>query len=288
MYWFTNQQFCVKWGSVTSCSFFVSNGLRQGGILSPKLFNVYFDELSALLSNSGKGCSINNVVTNHFSYADDMSILAPFSKGLQTLLDTCSDYAKRYEVTYNTLKTVCMCILPKKLKLNRLPNVLLNNKCLQYVSSYKYLGFIISDDFTDDQDIKRQMRSVYTKANMLNMRFHKCDYIVKVNLFQCYCTNFYCSQLWWNYGSNTYSKIKVDYNNSLRRFLGYNYGCSVSGMCLENNIEHFEVARRKFMHKFIKRVLASQNQLIGAIVSSTFMYLRSSCSREWQNRFYGK
>jgi hypothetical protein len=43
IYWYSNQKFCVKWGNTHSDMFNVSNGVRQGGILSPYLFNVYFD-----------------------------------------------------------------------------------------------------------------------------------------------------------------------------------------------------------------------------------------------------
>ena len=34
-YWYSNQSMCVKWGSQVSTSFLVSNGVRQGGVMSP-------------------------------------------------------------------------------------------------------------------------------------------------------------------------------------------------------------------------------------------------------------
>ena len=37
---YSNQQMFVKWGNVMSSVFTVSNGVRQGGVLSPYLFNV--------------------------------------------------------------------------------------------------------------------------------------------------------------------------------------------------------------------------------------------------------
>ena len=40
-FWFTDQSFCVKWGNATSNVFRVTNGLIQGGILSPILLNMY-------------------------------------------------------------------------------------------------------------------------------------------------------------------------------------------------------------------------------------------------------
>ena len=39
-YWYQTQTMCVKWGKVNSAYFNVSNGVRQGGILSPKLFAI--------------------------------------------------------------------------------------------------------------------------------------------------------------------------------------------------------------------------------------------------------
>ena len=51
-------------------TFSISNGVRQGGILSPNLFSVYMDDLYKLLINSGIGCFIDNVCFNHAYYAD--------------------------------------------------------------------------------------------------------------------------------------------------------------------------------------------------------------------------
>ena len=53
--WYRQQTLCVKWGRNTSSFFTVSNGVRQGGILSPFLFTLYIDELSYQLNNSNLG-----------------------------------------------------------------------------------------------------------------------------------------------------------------------------------------------------------------------------------------
>ena len=72
MKWYTTQKACVRWGSALSDSFFITNCVRQGGILSPLLFNVYryMDALSSSLSNTPIGCSIGGVMVNHIMYAD--------------------------------------------------------------------------------------------------------------------------------------------------------------------------------------------------------------------------
>ena len=97
---------CVKWGNSVSTPFGVSNGVCQGGLLSPALFNMYMDELSQQLNECQTGCLIGNILINHLMYADDLAILSPSSAGFQQLLNICSDYGMKYDVQYNAKKSV--------------------------------------------------------------------------------------------------------------------------------------------------------------------------------------
>ena len=47
---YSNQLCHVKWGDETSASFSISNGVKQGGVISPLLFSLHIDELFLLLS----------------------------------------------------------------------------------------------------------------------------------------------------------------------------------------------------------------------------------------------
>ena len=58
-------------------SFHVSNGVRQGGVLSPYLFAVCLDGLSNELNNIKAGCYIGEVLLNHLMFADDICVLCP-------------------------------------------------------------------------------------------------------------------------------------------------------------------------------------------------------------------
>ena len=60
-YWYFRQKMCVRWNSTLSNKFRVTNGVRQGGILSPQLFNIYMYDLSVCLNSKVIGCCINNV-----------------------------------------------------------------------------------------------------------------------------------------------------------------------------------------------------------------------------------
>ena len=59
-----------------SPNFNVSNGVRQGGILSPLFFNLYMDILSVTLSKTKVGCALGKTMVNHLAYiyADDLVI----------------------------------------------------------------------------------------------------------------------------------------------------------------------------------------------------------------------
>ena len=90
-FWYSNQKIMIRWGGIISESFSVSNGVRQGGILSPYLFNVYMDDLSLRLKKHYAGCKIANKIINHLFYADDIVLLCPSHRGLQELLETCEN-----------------------------------------------------------------------------------------------------------------------------------------------------------------------------------------------------
>ena len=69
MYWYANQTMCVRWSGIVSQGFHVTNGVRQGGILSPYLFNVYLDDLGIALSACRTGCCVGNSLINHLMQA---------------------------------------------------------------------------------------------------------------------------------------------------------------------------------------------------------------------------
>ena len=101
---YRTQELCIQWDNMKSSFFNISNGVRQGGILSPKLFSVYMDEMSNLLISSGFGCFLNNVCFNYVFYADDLCLMAPCAIALQELLNICHRYSIIADINFNALK----------------------------------------------------------------------------------------------------------------------------------------------------------------------------------------
>ena len=130
----------VRWNNVMSSGFKVSNGVCQGGIVSPYLFCVYADELSRMLNNVNAGCFVGASLVNHLMYADDLVLLAPSAAGLSFLLSACSYYGIEFDVKYNSTKSNVMVFCCNLLKAIPVPNFMLNGVLIDKVSNCKYPG----------------------------------------------------------------------------------------------------------------------------------------------------
>ena len=271
--WYTQQSFVVQWSGVLSQHFTVTNGVRQGGILSPIFFNLYMDKLSCMLNDSRIGCHINDTCVNHLFYADDSVIMAPSASALQKLLNLCEDFASTQELSFNVKKTFCMCIKPKWLKELVLPKFILNDRILSTVDTQKYLGIYITDTLADDKDMNRQMKGIFARGNSLIKRFKQCSDEVKVKLFKAYCTSFYCMSLWTKYSiTKSLSAVKRAYNSIFRNFMHIKDKSTTSIKMVTLGIDHFNVIERKLVNGFRTRVLESENTTVKSVISSIYFY----------------
>ena len=79
-----------------------------------------------------------------------------------------------------------MQFLPKSFHLTNVPVVRLCNETLNFSKKVKYLGVYLTNTLTDDNDINRQVRSLYCSANQLKSAFLHCSFDVKNLLFKSY------------------------------------------------------------------------------------------------------
>ena len=93
-------------------------------------------------------------------------------------------------------------------------NVVLSSNSIDYVYKTKYLGVLLCSDMKTSIDICRQTSKFYAQAN-----FRYCSDDVKCMMFRSYCTNMYCSPLWFNSTSSSIKKLKTSYKGALRRLL---------------------------------------------------------------------
>ncbi len=77
LYMYTHQTLQVKWSDHIGNVFSVSNGMKQGGILSPILFSIYLDGLLTKLNKKCVGCHMGNNFVVCLAYTDDLTRTTP-------------------------------------------------------------------------------------------------------------------------------------------------------------------------------------------------------------------
>ena len=162
----------VHWGTTILTQFTVANGVKQGRIISPILFNMYMDDLSKTLNNSGIGAYIGDAFLNHLCYADDICLISLSSSGMQQLLNICQNYANNHQLLYNDAKAFSLCFR-SDIKIKQ-PSFYLAHLKIPIVEKCKYLGITIAMK-NSDLDLKRQMRKIYATANLLLRKISCCS-----------------------------------------------------------------------------------------------------------------
>ena len=277
-----NLSSCIGWGSTFSEFLNMKNGIRQGSILSPHLFNIYVDKLNCDLNDSGIGCHIAGQPMNNFSYADDLVIVAPSASALNDLLKSCDRFAKEHYVIFSPVKSVCMRILPRQVKLNCCPSIYLGNEKLNFVDSFNYLDHTVTANFKDDTDMSKEMRKLCYRGNCLIRGFKFCNEDVKCNLFKSFCYSLYSSSLWSSYNAYTFERLKVNYNNIMRRLMNVPPFSSASFLFGSLGVKSLMELLRFTQYSLMKRVEDSTNSLITALNTSDTI-LNSGIRQHWHN-----
>ena len=224
IYIYRHQKCYVKWNNKKSAMFEISNGVRQGAILSPCLFCLYLDPLLKNLRNSGLGCQIGNLYFGALGYADDVILLSPSRESLQLMLNICQKFADKHSMLFSTdpdpnkSKTKCM-IFTKKKNL-QVPKMILNGEKLPWVEKAKHLG--------NNLTVKLSRNSMDTAPDLLQKRaifFHKVHELKQAygfhdprlvcELIRIFGTSFYGSPLW-SLNSEDHLKLNRSWNTTVK------------------------------------------------------------------------
>ena len=88
------------------------------------------------------------------------------------------------------------------------------------------------------------------------------DKLLSTQRVKTYCSNLYCAPMWFDCTKTVLTKLKVAYNNSLRRFMGLPWHNSASEMFVNLNIKSFGELLRVFVHVFRSRITVSRNFML--------------------------
>ncbi|XP_061718277.1 uncharacterized protein LOC133525883 [Cydia pomonella] len=261
-FWYGNQINSVRWAGVHSGEYRLECGVRQGGLSSPRLFNLYVNQLMDELNNAYVGCSVDGKSINNISYADDMVLLSPSMSALQELLDICDRYSVRHGLRYNGKKSEVLVFKAGRKSYKTVPPVTLGGEPLRVTKTFKYLGHWVTEDLKDDLDIERERRALAVRGNMLARRFARCNKDVKKTLFKAFCQSFYTCSLWASYTQRAYNALRIQYNNVFRMLMGLPRHCSASGMFAEAHTDDFFAIIRNRSASLMQRLCGSTNSIL--------------------------
>ena len=218
---YNSQVLRVKWCNSFSRTCAASNGVKQGGVLSPLLFTLYLDELLAQLKSTGFGCHIGSTFAGCFAYADDVVLLSPTLFGLKQMLHACSMYSKEYLINFNPEKSkIIVCNKPAALAQTN-PTVCFNGKCIEVANEEKHLGTLLGN-VSCVKRIDDAVHSFLTKVNHLKCHFKTLPVHTMYTLFKTHCMSLYSSPMW-DLSHPSITTFHVAWRKAIRKVLDLPY-----------------------------------------------------------------
>ena len=147
-FWYGNQYAQVKYRNAVSKEWKINNGVRQGGVLSGLLFNIYVNSLIDKISNLNLGCKLGTVKSNIIAYADGIALLSPNREGLKLLLLETYREASCLDLEFNFEKTKIMkfhsCICKSDGSIYK--QLVTDNRPVTFVNTFKYLRYMVTNN----------------------------------------------------------------------------------------------------------------------------------------------
>jgi len=133
----------------------------------------------------------------------------------------------------------------------------------------------------DDDDIQRQVKSLYCAANKLRGTFDQCTPAVKNTLFRAYCMPMYACQLWSKHMQTTMKRLRAAYNNAYRIMHYIPRNVSVRPHQVSHCVTTFHAADRMVSASVIGLPLGTKEPqgLVQILERSRCSYAWISCQR---------
>ena len=118
-------------------------GLKQGGVLSPLLFNLFIDDMKNIFDESCDPVADLGNPLSHLLYADDLVLISSSQSGLNSCLAKLEIFCDKWQLDLNIKKSKIVIFNPSGRKLAE-PVFLYKGTQLETVQSYCYLGIDLS------------------------------------------------------------------------------------------------------------------------------------------------
>ena len=265
--WYGKLSVVVRWNGSDSSTLSVSSGVRQGGILSPIMFNVYVNCMITSLRDSNNGCHVRNFFIGCIMYADDMLLLSASVIQLQKMLDLCGTVGSDLGLSFNCTKSKCLAIGPVKIKT---PSPMCINKAnINWVNKIQYLGLTINAGKKFDIDFSDTRRKFFMSVNsILSNGKHTAD-TVKLKLLESHCLPILLYAIEsLDLNGPMLKSINSWWNAIYRKIFGYHKWESVKILiCMLGRLDVMHLVNLRRL-SFIKQLLTCDNSVMRHIMVS--------------------
>ena len=279
---YADNEACVKVNNFLTDWFHCENGVRQGDTLSPTLFSIFINDLSAEINNLNKGIEFGNEKLSILMYADDIVLLASSEEDLQIMLNTLNSWSTKWSIDINQSKSKIVHFRkPHTPKTSS--NFAIGDKNITVATIYKYLGTYFSEflNFTEHANILgesggRALGSIVAKLKKNNFM----NYSTYTKLYDACVTPIvdYSSGIW---GYKNFNKPNIIQNKAIRIFLGVHRFAPVAG--LEGDMAWLSPQYRRWLNMlrlWNRFITMSNNRLTKRLFN--FMYdLTTNNSNNW-------
>ena len=222
---------CVRINGHHSDWFNVSCGLKQGCLLLRLLFSLYVNNLAQDINDVGIGVTIADMKLSILLYADDIILLAETESDLQSMLDSLTQWCLKWGLVINTAKSNVIHFRGISVPISKY-SFRCGDQYLNYVSQYKYLGFILTEHLDFNVSVESVAKVCNRALGSLISKFKKNGGFPYVTFSKLYDTLVwpimdYSSAIW---GTRDYNVVNKIHNHACRLFLGvgkYTPTCAV-------------------------------------------------------------
>ena len=229
----------VQYDGSSSDPFPIKSGVKQGCVLAPTLFGIFFSLLlSYAFSHSQDGVfihtrsdgnlfnlqwlkaktKIRKILIREMLFADDAALVAHSEEDLQRLIDCFSHACTDFGLTISIKKTNIM-----GQSVPNAPHITINNHELEVVKDFTYLGSTISSNLSLEAELSKRIGKASTTMARLSNRVWENSMLsicTKMKVYQAcvLSTLLYSSEAWPLY-THQEKQLNAFHLRNLRRIL---------------------------------------------------------------------
>ena len=248
----------VRVGSCISSAYLQEEGIPQGSVLSPTLFNV---AINGLLEQVPVG-------VHGLAFADDYAIVCSKSTAveacqkIQEAVNAATAWASARGFKFSSEKTkaIRFCRLRRR---EAIPTLFLDGSILPYEEKIKYLGIVFDQKLTFFNHINETVCNVKLRLNILKVvsSFNwGADRTTLLRIYQALCLSKieYGSQIYGSACKTTLAKLDVVHNMALRICTGAYRTSPIESLYVDSGIPPLFIRREELGLRYMSRVLTSK------------------------------